>query len=173
MESKQQFISTVKTDLEAILSSPVMIDELDETCLDTKWLDDYDCIDDIQTEFNHYQPEPDLLVKSENIVSERLRSDLFKTNCMVTGQPDWASIFISYRGPEIERTGLLRYLVSFRDHQAFHEPSCEMIFSDLLERCSCEELSVYCRYTRRGGIDINPYRSTSDELPDNYRILRQ
>lgn len=173
VDSKQAFLNKVKLDLENILSTAVTLDELNESCLRTDWIDNYQCIDDINTDFSHYQPDAALLSTGDNVVSESLCSHLFKTNCMVTGQPDWGSVFIQYSGPEIERTSLLRYLVSFRDHQAFHEPSCEMIFSDLLERCKCEELSVYCRYTRRGGIDINPYRSTSEQQPENYRILRQ
>ncbi len=173
VESQAELIKIVSEDLRKILDSDVSVSVLDETCLRTDWIEPYDCIDEIAGEFTVYQPDADLLSTSSDVVSERLCSHLFKTNCMVTGQPDWASVFIDYRGPKLDRLSLLQYLVSFRDHQAFHEPCCEMIFSDLLQYCHCEELSVYCRYTRRGGIDINPYRSTQDDRPDNLRILRQ
>ena len=92
---------------------------------------------------------------------------------MVTGQPDWASVFISYTGKPINHELLLKYLISFRDHQAFHEPCVERIFVDLMNYCKPESLSVYCRYTRRGGLDINPYRSTDASMPSNQRIWRQ
>ena len=91
---------------------------------------------------------------------ETLSSALLKSNCPVTGQPDWASVRISYRGPRIDRAGLLRYLVSFRDHAEFHEQCVERIFVDVLARCRPRALSVEARYTRRGGLDINPWRAT-------------
>lgn len=108
------------------------------------------------------------------VVDETLRSDLLKSNCPVTGQPDWASVRIAYRGPRIDRAGLLRYLVSFRDHAEFHEQCVERIFIDLMARCGLQSLSVEARYTRRGGLDINPWRATPDrEPPPPLRDLRQ
>lgn len=92
-------------------------------------------------------------------VEETLASALLKSNCPVTGQPDWADVAITYRGPRIDRAGLLRYLVSFRDHAEFHEQCVERLFSDLLTRCRPLQLSVQARYTRRGGLDINPWRA--------------
>lgn len=171
--TEQAMLECVKKDLSETIGAEVVIESLDDSCLDTNWIADYECIDDIDSTFDAYSPEPNYLSTGTNLVTENLSSHLFKTNCMVTGQPDWASVFIRYKGPQINREALLKYLVSFRNHQAFHEPSCEMIFSDLLAICQCEELSIYCRYTRRGGIDINPYRSTSHETPENLRILRQ
>src|SRR5690606_17059342 len=107
-------------------------------------------------------------------VEEVLRSDLLKSNCPVTGQPDWASVRIAYRGRRIDRAGLLRYLVSFRDHAEFHEQCVERIFVDLLARCGARSLSVEARYTRRGGLDINPWRITPDRSPPTpYRDPRQ
>ena len=172
-ESTEKMLLQVKSDLTAIIGSEVYIEALNEQCLDTSWVADYDCIDENEATFTAYSPAPEYLSTVDEQVSESLCSHLFKTNCMVTGQPDWASVFIKYTGAKINHQGLLQYLVSFRNHQAFHEPSCEMIFSDLMRLCKPESLSVYCRYTRRGGIDINPYRSTTDEWPDNLRILRQ
>lgn len=110
---------------------------------------------------------------SAAIVEETLVSDLLRSNCPVTGQPDWGSVQISYRGAALDREGLLRYLVSFRTHNEFHEQCVERIFTDVMSRCQPHQLSVYARYTRRGGLDINPYRSTERGLPDNLRGARQ
>jgi 7-cyano-7-deazaguanine reductase len=97
-----------------------------------------------------------------------------KTNCPITGQPDWASIQIRYQGPRIDRAGLLKYLVSFRHYGGFHEYCVENIFMDLLKQCHPERLTVYARYTRRGGLDINPFRTNcGDKLPRNVRTARQ
>lgn len=119
-------------------------------------------IDAIEVDIDGYGP-PDpghLRADAADPVDETLRSDLLKSNCPVTGQPDWASVRIAYRGPRIDRAGLLRYLVSFRDHADFHEQCVERIFVDLLARCGPRTLSVEARYTRRGGLDINPWRGT-------------
>ena len=103
-----------------------------------------------------------------------LRSALLKSNCPVTGQPDWADIDIAYRGPRIDRAALLRYLVSFRDHAEFHEQCVERIFMDIWARCKPAKLTVYARYTRRGGLDINPLRTSHPQaLPGNTRTARQ
>lgn len=99
------------------------------------------------------------------VVEEVLASRLLKSNCPVTGQPDWASVRIACRGPRIDRAGLLRYLVSFREHAGFHEQCVERIFADVLVRCAPQWLSVEARYTRRGGLDINPWRATPGIAP--------
>lgn len=104
-------------------------------------------------------------VRGDAVVEETLRSDLLKSNCPVTGQPDWAGVRIAYRGPRIDRAGLLRYLVSFRDHAEFHEQCVERIFVDVMARCRPLTLSVEARYTRRGGLDINPWRATPGTPP--------
>lgn len=106
-------------------------------------------------------------------VQESLVSNLLKSNCPVTGQPDWASVQIRYSGARIDRDGLLRYLVSFREHAEFHEHCVERIFLDLMRQCAPDRLSVYARYTRRGGLDINPWRSTGPDEPPNGRDARQ
>lgn len=121
-----------------------------------------------------YNPSPETLsVNNELQVRERLCSDLLKTNCPVTSQPDWASLYIEYEGGKICREGLLRYIVSFRQHEDFHEHCIERIFCDILTHCAPKKLSVYARYTRRGGLDINPFRSTYDQLPQAGRLWRQ
>jgi len=106
-------------------------------------------------------------------VEETLVSDLLRSNCPVTGQPDWGSVQIAYRGAPIDREGLLRYLVSLRTHSGFHEQCVERIYTDLMARCAPQRLSVYARYTRRGGLDINPFRSSEPAAPDNPRGVRQ
>ena len=111
-------------------------------------------------------PDPTLLhADPDATVEETLRSNLLKSNCPVTGQPDWASLHVHYRGPRIDRAGLLRYLVSFRDHSGFHEQCVEQVFCDLMARCRPQRLSVEARYTRRGGLDINPWRATPGHPP--------
>jgi 7-cyano-7-deazaguanine reductase len=136
---------------------------------------DGDCIDDLALDIADYgPPNPDHLRVHEDSADEALVSHLFRSNCPVTGQPDWASVQIRYRGARIDRAGLLRYLVSFRSHAGFHEQCVERIFRDISASCSTQELSVYARYTRRGGIDINPFRTTPGmALPPSIRGARQ
>ena len=133
-------------------------------------------IDDLPVEIEHYgPPRAELLTADPGvIVDEALVSHLLKSNCPVTGQPDWASVQIRYRGPRLDREELLRYLVSFREHREFHEACVERIFADVMARCAPKRLSVYARYTRRGGLDINPFRATPGmAMPGNPRGVRQ
>lgn len=135
-----------------------------------------DLIDDLPVEVSHYgPPRPEFLSSDPELkVDEVLVSHLLKSNCPVTGQPDWASVQIRYAGPRIARDGLLRYLVSYRQHSDFHESCVERIFMDLLRQCAPTRLAVYARYTRRGGLDINPFRATPGlPLPGNPRTNRQ
>lgn len=135
---------------------------------------DGELIDDLPVEIEHYHPAPELLATTSEQVAETLYSHLLKTNCPVTGQPDWASVQISYRGQKIVRESLLRYIVSFRQHQDFHEHCVERMFTDILQRCEPEYLCIYARYTRRGGLDINPFRSTlRSDQPPLLRLVRQ
>jgi 7-cyano-7-deazaguanine reductase len=131
-------------------------------------------IDDLDVVIETYQPETAYLETSVEIVSEELNSHLLKSNCLVTNQPDWGSLYIKYKGPKINREGLLKYIVSLRDHNEFHEQCVERVFMDLLQHCKPENLTVYARYTRRGGIDINPFRSTEAGCDaSNDRLIRQ
>jgi 7-cyano-7-deazaguanine reductase len=133
-------------------------------------------LDRLDVECTRYQPAPDLLsaAQEEAPVSEVLVSNLLKSNCLVTGQPDWGSVQISYSGPQIAQEGLLQYLVSFRNHNEFHEQCVERIFMDIWTRCKPIKLAVYARYTRRGGLDINPFRTSHPQaLPLNTRNARQ
>ncbi len=114
-----------------------------------------------------YHPRAELLQSGGAMVEETLRSALFKSNCPVTGQPDYADVLVRYRGPRIDRESLLRYLVSYRRHAAFHEACVEQMFVDISTHCQSDRLSVYARFLRRGGIDINPFRSNFESPPVN------
>ncbi len=133
-------------------------------------------LDRLDAECTHFTPAPALLrtVPEDGPVSEVLTSNLLKSNCLVTGQPDWGSVQISYSGAQIDHEGLLQYLVSFRNHNEFHEQCVERIFMDIQTHCRPVKLSVYARYTRRGGLDINPFRTSHPQaLPPNVRTARQ
>ncbi|MGC9422559.1 NADPH-dependent 7-cyano-7-deazaguanine reductase QueF [Vibrio sp.] len=135
-----------------------------------------ECIDEQDIIITDYQFNPDTLCHavSSEIVEETLHSHLLKSNCLITNQPDWGSIEITYRGPQIHREALLRYIVSFREHNEFHEQCVERIFTDICRYCHPEQLTVLARYTRRGGLDINPFRSTHHAAPaHNLRMARQ
>jgi 7-cyano-7-deazaguanine reductase len=133
-------------------------------------------LDRLDMDFDSYTPDPTLLSAAldEAPVTEVLTSNLLKSNCLVTGQPDWGSVQIRYTGPQIDQAGLLKYLVSFRNHNEFHEQCVERIFMELWTRCQPIRLTVYARYTRRGGLDINPFRTSHPgTLPGNIRTARQ
>ena len=133
-------------------------------------------LDRLDIACSQYQPAPELLrsTPDEAPVTEVLTSQLLKSNCLVTGQPDWGSIQIRYSGDQIDQGGLLQYLVSYRNHNEFHEQCVERIFMDLWMRCRPIKLAVYARYTRRGGLDINPFRTSHPQaLPRNVRTARQ
>lgn len=142
---------------------------------DSVSVDQFDglCIDEVDVDIAHYEPAPELLTAGTEVVSESLVSHLLKSNCPVTGQPDWASVQVSYQGPKIDQAGLLAYLISYREHGDFHEQCVETIFMDIWNRCRPQKLSVYARYVRRGGLDINPFRSSLNERPENMRLSRQ
>jgi 7-cyano-7-deazaguanine reductase len=133
-------------------------------------------LDRLDIECTQYQPAPELLTSdaTQPPVTETLTSRLLKSNCLVTGQPDWGSVQIRYSGPAIDQAGLLGYIVSFRNHNEFHEPCVERMFTDIWHRCGPTKLAVYARYTRRGGLDINPFRTSWPQaLPANTRMARQ
>lgn len=133
------------------------------------------CLDDLDICCKQYDAiDPTLLIVGNEITKQTVYSDLYKSNCPVTAQPDWASVQISYCGKKIDHAGLLRYLISSRNHSAFHEQCVERIFQDIMQHCQPQSLSVYARYTRRGGLDINPFRSSDTSLPDQqFQLGRQ
>ncbi len=134
-------------------------------------------LDRLDIEVDQYSPNPNLLKADHEqaAIEETLLSHLLKSNCLVTGQPDWASVQIHYVGAPIDQESLLRYLIGFRDHNEFHEQCVERIFTDIMAHCKPQKLSVYARYTRRGGLDINPWRSnfSTGKMPSNQRNARQ
>ena len=134
-----------------------------------------DCIDEQNIEITSYEFNADWLKDcvSDEIVEEKLVSHLLKSNCLITNQPDWGTLHIHYVGKKIDHEKLLRYVVSFRQHNEFHEQCVERIFCDLMYYAKPEKLTVYARYTRRGGLDINPFRSNFENLPENLRLARQ
>ncbi|MGP9421159.1 NADPH-dependent 7-cyano-7-deazaguanine reductase QueF [Pseudomonas reactans] len=134
-----------------------------------------ECIDNQDITINSYEFSTDYLAQAagDEMVEESLVSHLLKSNCLITHQPDWGSVQIHYRGPKINREALLRYLVSFRNHNEFHEQCVERIFNDIMHFCTPETLAVYARYTRRGGLDINPWRSNFPFTPATARLVRQ
>lgn len=133
------------------------------------------CIDELEVSIQDYhQPQPQLLqCDPQRQVTETLHSHLLRSNCPVTGQPDWGSVVVEYSGAALDHASFLRYLVSFRQHADFHEQCVERIFLDVLRLLQPQALTVYARYVRRGGLDINPYRSLSTPNPDNRRLVRQ
>lgn len=132
------------------------------------------CLDQLDITCDDYQVNPDFLTTEKSTISETLYSDLLKSNCLVTGQPDWGSIQIRYSGKKIHPEGLLKYIISFRNHNEFHEQCVERIFMDIMRHCMPDQLTVYARYTRRGGLDINPIRTNEAKiLFTNDRLCRQ
>ncbi|WP_213877838.1 NADPH-dependent 7-cyano-7-deazaguanine reductase QueF [Pseudomonas sp. dw_358] len=133
------------------------------------------CIDDLDITVSSYEhPQPELLrCDADRVVEEHVYSHLLKSNCPVTSQPDWGSVGVHYRGAALDHASLLAYLVSFRQHSDFHEQCVERIFMDLQRLLKPQTLTVFARYVRRGGLDINPYRSTEAVNPDNARLVRQ
>jgi 7-cyano-7-deazaguanine reductase len=133
-----------------------------------------ECIDELDVECDSTNVDAGLLgCTSVHEVNEELHSHLLRSNCPVTNQPDSGSILIRYTGKALDRAALLRYLVSYRNHQAFHESCVEHIFVDIKTRCEPKRLTVYARYNRRGGIDINPFRSDFESTIENLRLTRQ
>lgn len=131
-------------------------------------------IDDQDIAVEQFTVDPQVLATHDEHVSETLYSNLLKSNCLVTGQPDWGTVCVAYEGARIDRAALLKYVVSFRNHEEFHEQCVERIFKDIQDRCGPTRLAVWARYTRRGGLDINPIRSSEPvEQFANTRLIRQ
>ena len=135
----------------------------------------FTCIDGLDISIDDYEYNDDSLMgaTSSDIVEEQICSHLLKSNCLVTNQPDWGTVFIKYKGKKINQETLLRYIISFRNHNEFHEQCVERIFADIKRCCQPEQLTVYARYTRRGGLDINPFRSDFESEMQVGRLPRQ
>ena len=176
-ESHAAVKEILEKDLSKNVGTPVCVKILDLNALTDKCIATFegDCLDSLDIECSNYVIKTTYLTACPNtIVEEKLFSHLLKSNCLVTGQPDWGSISLAYKGPKINREGLLKYIVSFRNHHEFHEQCVERIFMDILNQCHPQTLTVEARYTRRGGLDINPVRSTHAIKPtQNIRMARQ
>ncbi|PAU77999.1 NADPH-dependent 7-cyano-7-deazaguanine reductase QueF [Halomonas salipaludis] len=173
--SREEVIAKLERDLSGVAGSAVEVAlfGVDDQALAPRRLPG-ECLDDLDIEVDDYTPSAAHLKVGEEIVEETLHSHLLKSNCPVTGQPDWGSVMIRYRGPRLDREGLLRYLIGYRQHQDFHEHCVEHIFSDLMVRARPERLLVLARYVRRGGLDISPWRATPGERPpEPLRLARQ
>jgi 7-cyano-7-deazaguanine reductase len=172
-------LDLLRADLSAGFGAPVQVSLITPEMFSKMRMGEFDglLLDRLDIEVHDYHPDASLLRANaeEAIVEETLVSHLLKSNCLVTGQPDWGSVQIRYVGPQIDQEGLLRYLIGFREHNEFHEQCVERIFMDILRQCRPQKLSVYARYTRRGGLDINPWRTnfTTAQRPSNLRNARQ
>ena len=177
--STEDLIATLKNDLSKAAGASVNVQLCSPDQQSSLGMQELEgqLLDRLDIEINpHQMPDASLLSidPSLGMVEQCLVSHLLRSNCPVTGQPDWASVQIKYAGPSINEEGLLRYLISLREHQEFHEHCVEKIFMDIKEQCRPSKLSVYARYTRRGGIDINPFRADYNaEWPENKRHSRQ
>jgi len=175
--SADELVTVLVQDLSAAAGNPVgvRVRSLAEVTADGMQAAPGTCIDELDVAISSYaQPQPELLrCDTDRVVEESLHSHLLKSNCPVTGQPDWGTLVVEYRGLALDHASLLAYLVSFRQHADFHEQCVERIFLDLQRLLKPEHLTVYARYVRRGGLDINPYRSSGPISPDNQRLVRQ
>ena len=164
----------ITTDLSSICAAPVDVSILSAPASMRIAELPGESIDDRNAAVAAIAPDPMLLTRGHGFVEESLRTALFRSNCPVTGQPDYADVLVHYRGPRIDRTALLKYFISYRRHAAFHESCVEQMFIDIGLRCRPEQLTLYARFLRRGGIDINPFRSNFEPAPHrNERTPRQ
>ncbi len=173
--SEEQVVGRIESDLSSASGAAVgcRLFSVDEESRAIGKPAGYELIDNEDVTIESYQGCPEALIAGDEQVTEKLCSHLLKSNCPVTGQPDWGSVLITYTGGKIERQGLLRYVVGFRQQQDFHEHCVETIFTDIMTRCQPTQLTVSAHYTRRGGLDINPWRSTEAHPPAMPRLVRQ
>lgn len=176
-ESIEQVEQTIQRDLTAVARGQISLKIHQLSHFTQQPIADFagESIDNLDIEINDYHFSADHLtnIGEGEVVEETLVSHLLKSNCLITSQPDWGSVQIHYVGKKLNREKLLRYLVSFREHNEFHEQCVERIFCDLMAFAQPQKLTVYARYTRRGGLDINPFRSNFEPLPKNIRMARQ
>lgn len=173
--SREEVMQTLANDLAVAAGAEVSVElfDVDAKELSVQHLPG-ECLDDLDIAVSDYTPSSNHLAIGEEIVEETLYSHLLKSNCPVTGQPDWGSVLIRYQGPKIDREGLLRYLIGFRQHQDFHEHCVEHIFTDIMAHAKPAQLLVLARYVRRGGLDISPWRATPGLTPPTpLRLARQ
>jgi len=175
--SAYDVVRTLEADLSVTTGTQVVVDLLSISQALQAGVGTFagDCLDTLKIHIDTYRPDPGLLESEEDPrpLSQSVYSNLLRSVCPVTGQPDIGSVQIVYSGARIDQASLLRYIVSFREYEAFHEQCVERMFLDILDRCRPKDLMVYARYLRRGGVDINPYRTTGRNNPDHIRLARQ
>lgn len=173
--SHDQVRETIERDLSSACGAQVRVSlySVDRSMIATGRPEGSVLVDDQPLETVGYDYCPEVLRADGETVTERLCSHLLKSNCPVTGQPDWGSLLVEYTGPAMDRAALLRYVVGFRQQQDFHEHCVETVFTDLMQACRPQRLTVSARYTRRGGLDINPWRSTDPGEAPRLRLVRQ
>ena len=175
--SPEEVTVTLEKDLSRCAGAPVEVTLMLPNEFDTLVFSEFKgtLLDDLDVEIEHYSPTTEYLKvdSSKGRVEETLISHLLKSNCLITSQPDWASIQIRYAGAAIDHEGLLKFLISFRQHNEFHEQCVERIYTEIMQRCQPEKLTVCARYTRRGGLDINPFRTNFEQPYANHRQARQ
>ncbi len=173
---RAEVINTLESDLTLAARGPVNVTLLSPEQVQQNGIGTLvgQSLDNLDIEMDEFFWNPDhLQIESSTIIRESLHTHLFKAVCPMTGQPDFASVLIQYKGQSIDNQGLLKYLLSYRDHPEFAEQVCERIFTDIMTRCDPERLTVQARFSRRGGIDINPFRSHEDILTSDVRVWRQ
>ena len=174
--SRTELLRTLDSDLAIAFQAPVIVAllEVDQVATQAMQLPGT-CIDELDVDVSVYERDPALLLLEESAfeAKETLYTHLFRSVCPITAQPDWASVMVRYVGPQIHKASLLKYLISYRTHAAFHEATIEQIFADIQQQCEPDELTVYGRFLRRGGIDINPFRSTNESVAPALRLNRQ
>lgn len=174
-QSCEDVLSTLKKDLSQTVQAEIKVtlfqpfEKIGQELTEFKGI----CLDHLDISTDSYQVNPSFLMVEQEPAQETLYSHLLKSNCMATGQPDWGSLLIRYKGRKMNHEGLLKYIISYRRHIGFAEHCVEQIFQDIMQTCSPECLTVYARYTRRGGLDINPYRSNFEEGIENRQHFRQ
>ncbi len=172
-QSLEEVKEIVTSDLEKTIQAPVQVNlfslPIEMNVSEFEGI----CLDDLDIEIDTYQVHSAFLKTHSSHAEETFYSHLLKSDCLATGQPDWGTVLVRYSGQQIDPTGLLKYIISYRNHQGFAEHCVEQIFYDILERCQPKKLTVYARYTKRGGLDINPFRSNFETPYKNERHVRQ
>lgn len=175
-ESRDRVVATISADLARVAGAPVdvRVMTLREAERQPVWEEHGQLVDTLDVSFEHFDYRPELLLTDQGPEqTDVLVSHLLRSHCPVTNQPDWGTVQIRYTGRPISPASFLRYVVSLRNHQGFHEQIVEQVFVDLSRHCEPRQLSVYGRFTRRGGLDINPFRSNYEDTPPNRRTIRQ
>ncbi|MBL7249277.1 NADPH-dependent 7-cyano-7-deazaguanine reductase QueF [Alloalcanivorax sp. C16-2] len=175
-DSRDRVVATIAKDLAEVAGAPVDVRVLTlrEAEREPAWEEHGQLVDTLDVAFDHFEYRPELLLTDQGPEQTGvLVSHLLRSHCPVTNQPDWGTVQVRYTGRPISPASFLRYVVSLRNHQGFHEQIVEQVFVDLSRHCAPRQLSVYGRFTRRGGLDINPFRSNYEDTPANRRTIRQ